>query len=33
MTDQQTQLLSNDQIQRAVEVMQTYLTAPKNPEG
>jgi hypothetical protein len=33
MTNQQMQLLSRDQIRRAVEVMQAYMAAPKNPDG
>jgi hypothetical protein len=32
MTNQQMQL-STEQVQRAVEVMQAYLAAPKNPDG
>ena len=33
MTQQQTQFLRTDQIQRAVEVMRAYLAAPKNPDA
>ena len=33
MTERPKHLLSDDQIQRAVAVMQDYLAAPKNPDG